>query len=356
MSSINGRNASDLFQGQSLLYRHLFAFVDSMCLKWIVELRIPDIINNHTKPITLSELVSILEIPPTKVGHVQSLMRYLSHNGFFERVRIHENFEDKEAYALTAASELLVNGNQLSLVPMVECILDPTLSDSFHHLKKWVREEDLTLFHISLGSHFWEFLTKNPAYNESFNEAMASDSQMSNLALKDCKLVFEGLETIVDVGGGTGTTAKIICEAFPNLKCIVFDRPQVVENLSGSNNLAYVGGDMFMAIPTADAVLLKWILHNWTDKDCIKILKNCKEAISNNGKKGKVIIIDVVINEKQDQHKVTELKLLMDVNMACVNGKERSEEEWKKLFKEAGFQAYKTSPLTGYLSLIEIYP
>ncbi|XP_020219068.1 isoflavone 7-O-methyltransferase [Cajanus cajan] len=356
MASINGRSANEMFQGQALLYRHLYAFIDSMCLKWIVELRIPDIIHNHAKPITLPELVSILQIPPTKVGQVQSLMRYLSHNGFFERVRIHENFEEKEAYALTAASELLVKSSELSLAPMVECVLDPTLSDSYHHLKKWVHQEDVTLFKISLGSHFWDFLTKNPAYNESFNDAMASDSQISNLALRDCKLVFEGLESIVDVGGGTGTTATIISQAFPNLKCIVFDRPQVVHNLSGTNNLAFVGGDMFSSIPKADAVLLKWILHNWSDKDCVKILKNCKEAISTNGKKGKVIIIDVVINENQDQHEVTELKLLMDVNMACVNGKERSEEEWMKLFKEAGFQGYKISPLTGYLSLIEIYP
>nr|KYP64756.1 Isoflavone-7-O-methyltransferase 9 [Cajanus cajan] len=302
MASINERSASEMFQGQALLYRHLYAFIDSMCLKWIVELRIPDIIHNHAKPITLPELVSILQIPPTKVGQVQSLMRYLSHNGFFERVRIHENFEEKEAYALTAASELLVKSSDLSLAPMVD------------------------------------------------------DSQISNLALRDCKLVFEGLESIVDVGGGTGTTATIISQAFPNLKCIVFDRPQVVHNLSGTNNLAFVGGDMFSSIPKADAVLLKWILHNWSDKDCVKILKNCKEAISTNGKKGKVIIIDVVINENQDQHEVTELKLLMDVNMACVNGKERSEEEWMKLFKEAGFQGHKISLLTGYLSLIEIYP
>ncbi|KAL2959084.1 hypothetical protein AAZX31_18G247100 [Glycine max] len=351
-SSINGRNASEIFQGQTLLYKHLYAFIDSMCLKCIVELGIPDIIHNHGQPITLPELVSILQIPPAKVSQVQSLMRYLEHNGFFERVRIHE----KEAYALTAASELLVKSCELSLAPMIEFVLDPTLSNSFHQLKKWVYEKDLTLFDISLGSHLWDFLNKNPALNKSFNEAMASDSQMMNLALRDCNWVFQGLEFIVDVGGGTGTTAKIICEAFPNLKCIVFDRPQVIENLSGSNNLTYVGGDMFKSIPKADVILLKWILHNWTDKDCIKILKNCKEAISNNGKRGKVIIIDVVINEKEDEHKVTELKLVMDITMACVNGKERNEEEWKKLFMEAGFQDYKIFPLTKYLSVIEIYP
>ncbi|KAK7295465.1 hypothetical protein RJT34_18374 [Clitoria ternatea] len=185
---------------------------------------------------------------------------------------------------------------------------------------------------------------------------MASDSQMVNLALRDCNLVFEGLESIVDVGGGTGATAKIISDAFPHLKFIVFDRPQVVGNLPGTNTLTYVGGDMFKSIPEADAVILKWILHNWTDKDCIKILENCKEAISSNGKRGKVILIDIVINEKQDEHEFTNLKQLMNVNMACVNGKERSEEEWKKLFMEAGFKDYKITNLTGLLSLVEIYP
>jgi hypothetical protein len=54
------------------------------------------------------------------------------------------------------------------------------------------------------------------------------------------------------------------------------------------------------------------VLHNWSDDDCIKILKNCKNAISG---KGKVIIIDVVINEKQDEHEMTEVKLLLDVIM-----------------------------------------
>ncbi|KAK7295464.1 hypothetical protein RJT34_18373 [Clitoria ternatea] len=353
-SIINDRKASEIFQGQALLYRHLYAFIDSMCLKWIVELDIPNIINKHGQPITLQELVSILQVPPTKIDKVHSIIRYMAHNGFFEIVRIHD--DNKEAYALTAASELLVKGTGICLAPTVECFLDPTLSSIYHQLKKWIYEEHLTLFEVSFGTQFWEFLNKNPSYNKSFNEAMASDSQLINLALRDCNLVFEGLEYIVDVGGGIGTTAKFISQAFPHLKCIVFDRPQVVENLSGNNNLTYVAGDMFKSIPEADAVLLKWIFHNWTDKDCRKILENCKEAISNNGKRGKVIIIDVVINEKQEEHKVTELKLLMDVNMACVNGRERTEEEWKKLFIEAGFKDYKISPLTGYLSLIEIYP
>ncbi|XP_027929955.1 isoflavone 7-O-methyltransferase-like [Vigna unguiculata] len=163
---------------------------------------------------------------------------------------------------------------------------------------------------------------------------------------------WEGVKPIVDVGGGTRTTAKAVSDAFPNVKCIVFDRPQVVENLSGTNNLRYVGGDMLESIPKADVVLLKLILHDWNDEDCNKILENCKEAIFGKGKRGKVILIETVINEGQDEHGLTRLKLAMDVRMTCLlNGKERSEEEWKKLFMEPEFQSYKIYPLTRYLSL-----
>ena len=46
----------------------------------------------------------------------------------------------------------------------------------------------------------------------------------------------------------------------------------------------------------------------------------------------------------------------MDVNMACLNGKERNEEEQNKLLRGAGFKDYKISPSTGFVSLIEAYP
>ncbi|CAK8540728.1 unnamed protein product [Lathyrus sativus] len=352
-SSLNSRKPNEIFTAQAQLYKHMYAFIDSMCLKWCIKMNIPNIIHNHGQPISLSNLVSILQVPPTKFGNVQRLMRYLAHNGLVEIVK---NQELEEAYALTVTSELLVKGTKCCLAPLVESYLNPDALDSFHQLNKWICEEDLTLLDVTIGSDFWEYLNTNPERHRSFNEAMASDTKIIKLAMKDCNLVFEGLESIVDVGGGNGTMGKIITETFPKLKCVVFDRPEVVENLSGNNNLAYVSGDMFISIPRADAALLKFILHDWTDKDCIKILKKCKEAITSDEKKGKVIIIDVVINEKKDDIQITQVKLQMDIFISSVNGKERNEEEWKKLFVEAGFKDYKISPLTGLLSLIEVYP
>jgi hypothetical protein len=56
---------------------------------------------------------------------------------------------------------------------------------------------------------------------------------------------------------GTGNSAKIISEAFPTLKCIVFDLPNVVEGLTDNNYLSFVGGNMFESFLQADAILLK---------------------------------------------------------------------------------------------------
>ncbi|KAM0071773.1 putative isoflavone 7-O-methyltransferase [Helianthus debilis subsp. tardiflorus] len=86
---------------------------------------------------------------------------------------------------------------------------------------------------------------------------MASDSHMMSLVIKDCQEIFEGVESLVDVGGGIGLNTKILLEAFPHMTCTVFDLPHVVANMSETRNLKYVGGDMFSTIPSADAIFLR---------------------------------------------------------------------------------------------------
>lgn len=102
---------------------------------------------------------------------------------------------------------------------------------------------------------------------------------------------------------------------------------------------------------------MQLVLHAYSDEDCVKVLKKCREAISSKGEEGKVIIIDIVINEKNDKHELAETKLFFDVlMMVLVSGREREEQEWEKLFKEAGFSRYKITPIFGMRSLIEVYP
>ncbi|KAL9411347.1 hypothetical protein AB3S75_045024 [Citrus x aurantiifolia] len=181
---------------------------------------------------------------------------------------------------------------------------------------------------------------------------------MTSFVVKaECKQIFEGLGSLVDVGGGNGSLSRIISEAFPGIKCTVLDLPHVVANLPEADNLKYIAGDMFQFIPPADAFLFMLVFHGLGDEDGLKILKKRREAIASNGERGKVIIIDIVINAEEEEHELTETKFLFDFLMSVnANGKERTESEWAKLFSDAGFSHYKITPIFGMRSLIEVNP
>ncbi|XP_011002660.1 PREDICTED: trans-resveratrol di-O-methyltransferase-like [Populus euphratica] len=78
---------------------------------------------------------------------------------------------------------------------------------------------------------------------------------------------------------------------------------------------------MLEAIPQADATLLKWILHGWNDEECVKTLKQCKEAIKGR-EGGKVIIIDTVLENSKEVEGSTETQLFFDMLMMVENKKE----------------------------------
>ncbi|PKI42589.1 hypothetical protein CRG98_037034 [Punica granatum] len=132
--------------------------------------------------------------------------------------------------------------------------------------------------------------------------------------------------------------AKAIAAEFPDLECTVFDLPHVVAGLKGTKNVKYVGGNMFKEIPPADAYLLKWIIHDWSDEESL-------------------IIVDIVLGFGKEDEESVETQLFCDMQlMIILTGKERTEREWAKLFVEAGFRDYKITPMLGLRSLIEVYP
>lgn len=91
-------------------------------------------------------------------------------------------------------------------------------------------------------------------------------------------------------------------------------------------------------------------MHNWSDEDCVKIPKRCREAIKDEdeGRKGKVLIIDMVLDRDEVESDMTEVKLIFDVMMMVLfTGRQRTEKEWEKLFFEAGFMSYKIRHVFG---------
>ncbi|KAK4286114.1 hypothetical protein QN277_002720 [Acacia crassicarpa] len=355
----NGFDVNELFKAHAHIWNQTYNFINSMCLKCAIQLGIPDLIHNHAQPfMSLSQLIASLQVDPAKSSGIGRLMSILTHSGFFQKKKPQEG--EEEAYALTYAGRLLVKDNPTSMTSSLLLSLDPIQMEPWHHLSTWFLNDDPTAYHTAHGMAIWEYASRNPKLNNLFNNAMLCDSRlMSSAMLHEYKRVFVGIDSLVDVGGGTGTMAKAIAQSFPSMECTVLDLPHVVAGLKGTSNLNYIGGDMFEAIPNADAVLLKWILHDWGDEECVRILKKCKEAISGNGKTGnnKVIIIDMVVDHQNKDHESVETQLFLDMLMMVLfTGRERSEQEWVKLFFSAGFSNYKISRVVGLRSIIEIYP
>ncbi|XP_028807848.1 trans-resveratrol di-O-methyltransferase-like [Neltuma alba] len=354
-------SATRLLNAQTHIWNHTFSFINSMSLKSAIDLNIPDIIHKHGKPMPLPLLISSLQIHPSRSQNIYRLMKLLTYSGFFSLQKVSETEPSEEGYVLTDASTLLLKDHPLSATPFFLAMIDPVITKPWCQLTNWLQNDAPSPFHMAYGNKIWDYAKVDPDFNHSFNEAMASDASLViNVAIESCKEVFNGIKSLVDVGGGTGTTAKVVAKAFPEIQCTVFDLPQVVNGLQGNAaNLMFVGGNMFEAIPPSDAILMKWILHDWTDEECLKILKNCKEAIASKGKGGKLIIIDMVLEEdlRDNHNKSVENQLLIDVLlMVLYPGKERTEMELAQLFRSAGFSDYKIYPVLGSRSLIEVYP
>uniref|UniRef100_A0A0E0LKA1 O-methyltransferase C-terminal domain-containing protein n=1 Tax=Oryza punctata TaxID=4537 RepID=A0A0E0LKA1_ORYPU len=249
-----------------------------------------------------------------------------------------------------------------SLLPLVLLQLSPLCVTPATSMAEWLRSgEEETAFEMVHGVGLWGACSRAPELGELFSDAMAADSRfIMDMAIHGAgHQVFDKITSMVDVAGGTSAAARAVAAAFPHIKCTVLDLPHVIDSIPADHGdvVQFVAGDMMDFIPKADALLLKFVLHDWSDEDCIKILKRCKEAIiPSRDAGGKIIIIDVVVGSSSEAICQGTQQLFDLIISVLTPGKERDEEEWCKIFKEAGFTKYKISPVLGFRSIIEVFP
>ncbi|XP_027081725.1 xanthohumol 4-O-methyltransferase-like [Coffea eugenioides] len=355
--------ASKLLHGQAQIWKQMFAFVDSMALKCAVELQIADIIHSHGRPLSLSEISSnITNSSSPSFPYLARIMRLLVRNNIFESIEDvqQENGGDTPSttlYGLTTASRWLLNNNdQLSMTPFILMENHPWLLSPWHQLSTCVREGGIA-FQKAHGKEIWDMASQNPEFNKIFNDGMECTGKITMQAILSVfkGTYWDGVESLVDVGGGTGATMAEIVKVYPHIKGINFDLPHVIATAPKYDGVSHVGGDMFDAIPSAQAVFMKWIMHDWCDEDCVKILKNCRRAIPE--KTGKVFIVEVVLKPDGDGL-FDSIGMILDLLMIAHSsgGKERTEPEWKKLLDKGGFPRYKITEIPACFSIIEAYP
>ncbi|KAJ4772986.1 O-methyltransferase [Rhynchospora pubera] len=347
----------ELLQAQVGLWNLTYSYLKTMSLKCALDLGIPDAIFNNGQQMTLSQLHSVLLLPPSKKSHLYRLMRLLTHIGFF--IEKNASACSEPVYGLTAQSLLVIEKNEsANMLPYVRfCLLNKWLKSSLYISDWFLQDSKESPFELTNGCTLWEITSREPAVNKMFNDAMVSSSSLFNdYIVRHGDYIFKGIESLVDVGGGKGAMAEVIAKNFPHVRCTVLDLPHVVCDNPNDGIVKYVSGDMFSYVPPANAVFLKWILHDWSNENCIRILRRCKDAIPSREAGGKVIVLEAVVGLTSAMIS-EEPQLLFDMLMFMVcEGEERDENDWKYLFKEAGFTSYKIICTIGFSSIIEVYP
>ncbi|KAF7834504.1 (R,S)-reticuline 7-O-methyltransferase-like [Senna tora] len=343
--------------GQATIWKLMLSFMDSFALKAAVELRIADIIDHHGRPISLQTILNnISDAPSPDISFLHRVMRHLVRKNIFSSQQSELN---DTLYDLTPASKWLLRDSKSTLAPMILLENHPLHLDPSHYLSHSIREgtKNGSAFFKCHGHEQFDLTGLDPEFNKLFNEGMACTARIVSKAVTSgYKEGFKKIQSLVDVGGGIGGSLSGIVRAYPLIKGINFDLPHVVATAPKYDGITHVGGNMFQSIPKADAVYMKWILHDWSDQECVQILKNCRKAIPE--KTGKVIIVDHVLHP-QGNGIFEDTGFAFDMMLLTHNGggKERTEEDWKKLFQQAGFLRYNIININAFPSnIIEAFP
>ncbi|XP_062156624.1 caffeic acid 3-O-methyltransferase-like [Alnus glutinosa] len=242
-------------------------------------------------------------------------------------------------YSLSAMSKHFVsNEDGVSLGPLMALAHDNLFlcHESWSQLKVAILEGGIPFNRVH-GTHAFEYPGLDPRFNQVFNTAMFNHTTIVMKNILDSYKGFEHLKQLVDVGGGLGVTINLITSRYPNIKAINFDLPHVIQNAPHYPGVEHVGGDMFRRVPKGDAIFMKWILHDWSDEQCLKLLKNCYDATPSGGK---VIVVEAVLPVMPEMSTSAKINCQMDVAMMTqinLGGKERTEAEFMALATKAGF-------------------
>lgn len=351
MARQDQEDAESRLRGQAKFLQHMFSFVNTMLLKCAHDLHIANIINTHGGPMTLSQIVDRIPAPNPDINLLARIMRFLCHREIFAAYPQPDGGET--LYGLTQTSKWLLEDADLSFSSLL-AISNQVVLAPFYQLSKCVKEGG-NAFEKAHGQGFRDFASNYPKFGQIVHESIRAAAKITmSVVLSEYKDGFNGVRSLVGMGGGIGGGIAEVVKAYPHVKGFNFDLPHVIETAHAYPGAIKSAGDMFKTIPRADAILLQWLIRDHEDDDCVKILRNCRKSIPE--KTGKIIIIDVVL-QPDGNSLFEDTRLAYDLMAATyAGGKERTELEWSKLLQEGGFPRYKIIKIPAVQSIIEAYP
>jgi hypothetical protein len=298
----------------------------------------------ETKP---QSAVDLAEQTNMNAGALYRVLRALASVGVFRET-------ESQTFALTPLAETLLS-NSANSVKDAAIWMGEEPHWRVYSEMLWSVETGKPAWQRVHGSEVFPYLfEENAPLGEIFNRAMTGFSRQTIPAVVKA-YDFSRVQTVADIGGGYGHLLAGVLNANPHLRGVLFDLPPVfagaadlLEKENVADRIEFVRGDFFEEIPvSADVYLLKHIIHDWTDEQNVKILKNIRAAMPD---AAKVLIVDAVIPEDNEPHfgKILDLEMLISPG-----GVERTESEFRALLSKAGFRLNRIIPTLSPVNIVE---
>jgi hypothetical protein len=317
--------------------------------KWLAQalgvaakLGVADLLKSGPRP--CDELARALHVEPDALHR---LLRALASADVFRE-------EEPGRFGLTPAAQLLRSDVEGSLRATSQMAAEDWTWRPWGDLVGCVRTGE-PAFEPIFGMLPFPYLARHPEAAAVFDEAMTGWS-MHNAQAVASGYDFTGMSRLMDVGGGQGYLLSRILAEHPGLQGLLFETPEVAAGAGPllaregvADRVRVVPGDFFESIPAgmADACILKSVIHDWDDTKATAILAQCRRAV---GLGGKVLLAEMVIPTGNAPHpgKLLDLEMLV-----MVGGRERTEDQFRRLLAGAGIRMTRVVPTASPMCVIE---
>jgi hypothetical protein len=275
------------------------------------------------------------------------VMRLLAGAGIFRQ-------GEPDLFSLTDIGETLKRDSAQSVrdyIVLYHELLYPVFGNMMHRV---LTGESAQL--KTFGKPVFELVRENGEFAAVFYSGLASRAKIDIAVLLEA-YDFSDATAVVDIGGGNGGLLAAILARYEHLSGILFDLEPAITAARADrtwplSRCEFVPGDFFETIPTgADIYLLKLVLHDWGNDDAARILKQCRQAVTDSSR---LLIIEGLIGRPNE----LTLTNLVDLTMllGAHAGRERTEAEFATLLERCGFRLRRTIPTKSALYILEATP
>ncbi|KAI4222618.1 MAG: hypothetical protein L6R36_006006 [Xanthoria steineri] len=229
-----------------------------------------------------------------------------------------------------------------------------------------------TAFALQNQMPIFEVLGKYPERGRRFGAAMRCYTKGEGY---DLRHLIEGYDwgaidhpgaVVVDVGGGHGSVSQALARSTKNIRYVVQDLPGTIEQAKKelpadefAERIEFEAHDFFtdQSVQEADVYLMRWILHDWSDGYCVKILRALVPALEKK-RESRIVLFEYVLSEVPETRLTERMGSDLDMIMLAVfNGAERTRREFESLLRVADRRLRMTrvvKPEGSAMSIIEV--